>query len=1039
MKIEHYLAHTDYPIWEVIQNGNGPVSVTLDTTGQIKILPPKTAEEMVLRERERKARTTLLMAIPEDHLAKFHKMTDAKDISTSEATLKDSQYPTQMEFKRIMGRFQSTTQSARDSWSRNGLEMAVANDLHENKTSRRLNEKRRKTRMDGILGIRKEGRETGIERKHNWKEKKKLRALVTVDENDRTLDSGNLSYENEAFSVSLGCNASDYENPPLHKRFIKTCEMQAVPPPMTGNYLPSGPDVEIDDSKYTYGPEKTQPSEPDSQTNEVDACDSNISTETSELVFEPVVNESHVEVQPKVWSDAPIIEEYESIVMMMWRMWKSHRILRIKGILDSGCSRNTDGKRLPSLTIKTFEMVALLTFGGGLGHVNFKNLNRLVKGNLVRGLPTKLFQNDHTCVACQKGKQHKASCKAKFSWTFFLRTKDETSAILKDFIRQIENQLNQKVKTIRCDNGTEFKNRDIIEFCGLKGIKREYSNARTPQQNGVAERKNRTLIEAARTRLQIFFTYTFWAEAVNHLGKFAGKSDEGFLVGYSLQSKAFRVYNLVTKRVEENLHIKFLENKPNVAGKGPNWLFDLDYLTDSMNYLSGILTKKMNCQGLFEVPLMAFVISTNTSSSKSDEKRRSPREEEQVFLDDLARLQRQEKEANEEAEALTKNLEQDTEKAVTQAEAAKTSSTNIISTVSTTAKASGTNFVNTVSIPVGTASANEGLSLSNTTNSQEDDYEIPPLEDIHEDATDGIFTHSSYDDEGAVADFTNLETIVNVSPIPTSRVHPSHPSTLILGDPTSAVQTRSKVNKSSEAHAFVSYVQKQRRTNHKDFHHCLFACFLSQLNQEVQIDLPYGKKAIGTKWVYRNKKDERGVVVRNKARLVCLDTDIGRIWTIDEVFALVSKPKSPQKVFKVVKALYGYIKPPKSWFQVTPKTSHLTAVKRIFRYLKGKPKLGLWYPRESTFDLESYSDSDYARANLDRKSTTGGCQFLGRRLITWQCKKQTIVATSTTEAEYVAAASCCGQVLWISKSNVRHGFKFHEHKIYLIMEAQFAL
>ncbi|GJT46843.1 ribonuclease H-like domain-containing protein [Tanacetum coccineum] len=124
--------------------------------------------------------------------------------------------------------------------------------------------------------------------------------------------SGNLSYENEVFQSVFRCNASDYENPPLHKRFIKTCEMQAVPPPMTGNYLPSGPDIEIDDSKYTYGPEKTQPNEPDSQTNEVDACDSNISTETSELVFEPVVNESHVEVQPKVWSDAPIIEEYES-------------------------------------------------------------------------------------------------------------------------------------------------------------------------------------------------------------------------------------------------------------------------------------------------------------------------------------------------------------------------------------------------------------------------------------------------------------------------------------------------------------------------------------------------------------------------------------------------------------------------------------------------------------------------------------------------------------------------------------------------------
>ncbi|GJX87349.1 hypothetical protein Tco_0339363 [Tanacetum coccineum] len=102
-----------------------------------------------------------------------------------------------------------------------------------------------------------------------------------------------------------------------------------------------------------------------------------------------------------------------------------------------------------------------------------------------------------------------------------------------------------------------------------------------------------------------------------------------------------------------------------------------------------------------------------------------------------------------------------------------------------------------------------------------------------------------------------------------------------------------------------------------------------------------------------------------------------------------------------------------SRFQVTLKTSHLSVIKRIFRYLKGKPKLGLWYPRVSSFDLEAYSDSDYAGANLDRKSTTGGCQFLGMRLISWQCKKHTIVDTSTTEAEYVAVANCCGQVLWI--------------------------
>ncbi|GJY79848.1 putative ribonuclease H-like domain-containing protein [Tanacetum coccineum] len=190
-----------------------------------------------------------------------------------------------------------------------------------------------------------------------------------------------------------------------------------------------------------------------------------------------------------------------------------------------------------------------------LAHVNFKTMNKLVKGNLVRGLPLKIFDNDHTCVAYQKGKQHKASCKAKlmssisqplqmlhmdlfgptsvrsinhktyclvvtddfsrFSWVFFLAFKDEIVGVLVIYTK-IENQLNHKVKLIRCDNGTEFKNREMNEFCGLKGIKREFSVARTPQQNGVAERKNRTLIEAARTMLADSLLPTvFWAEAVN--------------------------------------------------------------------------------------------------------------------------------------------------------------------------------------------------------------------------------------------------------------------------------------------------------------------------------------------------------------------------------------------------------------------------------------------------------------------------------------------------------------------------------------------
>ncbi|GJT30715.1 ribonuclease H-like domain-containing protein [Tanacetum coccineum] len=221
----------------------------------------------------------------------------------------------------------------------------------------------------------------------------------------------------------------------------------------------------------------------------------------------------------------------------------------------------------------------------------------------------------------------------RFSWVFFLVYKDETYDILHDLIVGLENKLRRKVKTIRCDHGTEFKNKLMNEFCAKKGIQREYSIARTPQQNGVAERKNRTLIEAARTMLaDSLLPIQFWAEAVHtacyvlnrvlvtkpqmktpyellmgkspnisfmkpfgcpltilntmdHLSKFEGKSEEGYLLGYSTNSKGFRVYNRVTRKVQDCLHVDFLEDQMNQKGKGPDWMFDLDILSPSLNYI----------------------------------------------------------------------------------------------------------------------------------------------------------------------------------------------------------------------------------------------------------------------------------------------------------------------------------------------------------------------------------------------------------------------------------------------------------------------
>ncbi|GKD16869.1 ribonuclease H-like domain-containing protein [Tanacetum coccineum] len=194
-------------------------------------------------------------------------------------------------------------------------------------------------------------------------------------------------------------------------------------------------------------------------------------------------------------------------------------------------------------------------------------------------------------------------------------TKDETSGILKDFITGIENQRNHIVKIIRYDNGTEFKNKEMNQFCEMKGIKREFSVARTPQQNGdeavntacyvqnrvlVIKSHNKTPYELFNGRPPIIsFMRPFGClvtilNTLDHLGKFDGNADEGFFVGYFVNSKAFRVFNSRTRIVEETLHITFLENKPNVTGSGLEWLFDIDTLTKSMNYKPVFLGNQTN-------------------------------------------------------------------------------------------------------------------------------------------------------------------------------------------------------------------------------------------------------------------------------------------------------------------------------------------------------------------------------------------------------------------------------------------------------------
>nr|GFA19521.1 putative ribonuclease H-like domain-containing protein [Tanacetum cinerariifolium] len=508
---------------------------------------------------------------------------------------------------------------------------------------------------------------------------------------------------------------------------------------------------------------------------------------------------------------------------------------------------------------------------------------------------------------------------------------------------------------------------------------------------------------------------------------------------------------------------------------------------------------------------------------------------------------------------------------------------NVVNSLTLAVRQISTNSTNTFRAPGlsnTVVSPTHGKSSYIDSSQYPDNPNMPALEDIT--------YFDNEEDVGAEADFTNLETNITGSPIPTTKVHKDHPMTQIISDLSLATQTRSMKRVVTDQGGLT-------QINNEDFHTCMFACFLSQekpkrvhqalkdpswieaIQEEllqfkmkkvwVLVDLPNGKRAIGTKWVFRNKKDERGIVVKNKARLVAqghtqeegIDYEEALLHAFlyrtikEEVYVCqppgFEDPDYPNKVYKVVKELYGLHQAPKAWydtlanyllengfqrgkidqtlfiekqkgdiflvqvyvddiifgstnkdlckafeklmkvkfqmssmgeltffldiqvkqkpdgifisqdkyvaeilrnfgltdgksastpidtekpllkdpdgkdvdvhtyrsmigslmyltssrpdimfavcacahFQVTSKVSHLHVVKSIFRYLKGKPHLGLWYLKDSPFNSVAYSDSDYDGASLDRKSITEGCQFLGCRLISWQCKKQTLL------------------------------------------------
>ncbi|GJS18585.1 putative ribonuclease H-like domain-containing protein [Tanacetum coccineum] len=438
-----------------------------------------------------------------------------------------------------------------------------------------------------------------------------------------------------------------------------------------------------------------------------------------------------------------------------------------------------------------------------LGHLNFKTMNKLVKGNLVRGLPSKLFENDQTCVACQKGKQHRASS-----------TKYETSGILKSFITRIENLVDHKVKVIRCDNGTEFKNKEMNHFCEMKGILIQYSVAKTPQQNGIAKRRNRTLIKAARSMLaDSKLPTTFWTEAVNTacymqnrvlVGKPHNKTPYELFHGRTPTLRFIRPFACPITILNTIDQLGKFDGKAD-EGIRPDWLFEIDALTRTMNY----------------EPIVACTQSNGfVGTKRSDNAGQARKETEPVKYYILLPLwtvdppfsqnpKRSQDDGSKPSSGDGKKVDKDPRKdseSNDQEKEDNVNSTNNVNTVSLIVNAAGINKVNAI----GAKTSIELLV----------DPNMPALEDY------SIFDFSRDDeDDGAEADMNNLDTTIRVSPNLTIKIHKDHPLDQVIRDFQSAAQTR-MLSKNLKEHGFVSTIQQ--RTNHKDLQNCLFACFLSQ-------------------------------------------------------------------------------------------------------------------------------------------------------------------------------------------------------------------
>ncbi|GJR49717.1 putative ribonuclease H-like domain-containing protein [Tanacetum coccineum] len=1105
LRIKQYFQVQDYALWDVIENGNlfKPAAQTItnvDGTSTSLILGPVTTEEKVQNKNNVKARSMLLMALPNEHLMTFNQYKDAKTLSDT----------TGYDKSRVecfnchkMGYFARECRGPRNQGSRNRNQDSSRRTVNMEETSSKAmvtingagfdwsymvddevptnialiafsdSEFNLATYKRGLASV--EEQLVVLKRDISYKDseismlKSELEKLKQEKENNQ-LKIEIFDNASKSLDKLIGSQITDKS-----RKGVGFVSYNVVPPPPT--WLFSPPKFNLSNSGLEefqqpefegYGP-KTSKSVSKDISNEVReslGCSLGHPQKEDQGYVDSGCSR-HMTGNMSYLSDfnkfdgGYMCDKKNSVLFTDTGCFvlspdfkladESQVLLKVprKNNMYSVDMKNIVPKECLTCLVAKATLDESMLWHRRLGHVNFKTINKLVKENLVRGLPSKRFENDQTCVACLKGKQHKASCKSKiqnsitqplfmlhidlfgpnfvsslmnkkyclvvtddynrFTRVFFLATKDKTSGILKSFITEVENLVDKKnrVLVVKPHNKTPY----------------ELFRGRTP----------------ALSFMRPFGCHVTILNTLDYLGKFDGKSDEGFFVGYSMNSKA----------------LKSLQGGRRDYILMPLWKY-------------GSL----------------FDSSSKNASNEDDEGVNK-----ESGIDDQER---------------PKNSTQDVNTAGLS-----------INTASVNVNAGGLN-INTVSLTVTTA----------------------PLE----------ATHADFFGDETEIDMSNITTTYLVPSTPNTRIHKDHSLDHVIGDVQSGVQTR-RMTKTINEQGLISVVYEGK--TYEDLNTCLFACFLSQEEPKKVIqalkDLSWIEAMQEELLQFKNKKDERGIVIRNKARLVVqgytqeegIDYDemdvksaflYGKIE--EEVYICqplgFEDPEFPDRVYKVEKTLYGLHQAPRAWYetlstylldngfqrgqidktlfikrvksdillvqvyvddiifgstkkelctefeklmhkkfqmssmgeltfflglQVTQKDDgiFISQDKYVDEILKkfgfstvktastpmetSKPLLkdaeaedvdvhlyrsmigSLMYLTSSRpdimfadlpFDLEAYTDSDYAGASLDRKSTTG---------------------------EYVAAASCCGQVLWIQNHMLDYGYNFMNIKIFIDNES----